>query len=499
MDSKFIQSVLQSNGAASIPQVPHGNESDQSYLAPSSSSSSIYRGMSKPGDASQAAKRGSNNCDAPAEVLQCDGEDLGTTKSPPHINTISQDMRSHVAQVEVDQRKKAPPSLCIDSRPIPSSAPSEPVEPPLVLPTTNQADDNDPIYSAGEMKIFDQRQKAIPKLHEARWQVISPYIFDRVHERLGRGRFAVRIKTPKAPPLIELMSAGVTKALSKPAVVVVLPRYINKMQKFLDTDSTVQCRCKPQDGTTVELLALACRGSSILAGMPGGSLQNNVEYPSDDDSDYSDDTSLHSTDDTDSGTGLSSMAGLVEVDVQAVSVVREPSNVDGDKKHGMAIRLITKDGSRSVHGTCGGLLRLITPEQPPRQVGLMAGHLLEQLCQGSGKENDNTTDSSLVIGNILYPKSLADIPRYDWALFDAAELGFEHEMANQDSYAVVQESEIPEVNSVVVIRTSRGDMTGTLSSSTTGIMLNPDQGFVNVRTIILDRGELIKAYYPPHH
>lgn len=41
---------------------------------------------------------------------------------------------------------------------------------------------------------------------------------------------------------------------------------------------------------------------------------------------------------------------------------------------------------------------------------------------------------------------------------------------------------------MVSIQTSRGEVTGTLSSSTSGILLNPDQGFVHVRMIMMDRG-----------
>lgn len=88
----------------------------------------------------------------------------------------------------------------------------------------------------------------------------------------------------------------------------------------------------------------------------------------------------------------------------------------------------------------------------------------------------------------MYPKLSAEPPRYDWALFDATKLGFEHEMTSYNSTAVAQGSELPDVDTVVVFRTSRGEMKGTLSSSPSGIMLNPKEGFIHVRTIVMERG-----------
>lgn len=358
-----------------------------------------------------------------------------------------------------------------------------------------QTFDDHPIYNVGKTKIFDQKQKPIPKLYETRWQVIRPDIFDRVHRRLSRGRFVMTLNKPKAPTIIELMSAGVDKEISTPAVVVVIPRHIKTMQNFLDTDSTVQNRCRPDDGTTVELLALACKGSSTLVGMPGEPLRNDMEFASNSDSDYFSSVieSLDSTDDSDSSAGLHATTGVPEFDAQSVSVVVcGPSNVDGNAKHGLGISLVTKDGSRSIRGTCGGLLQLEIPDQAPRQLGLMAGHLLEQLGQDSTDEQQKVTDRAFPIGDIFYPKSSGELPRYDWALFDAVGLHFEQD--TQDNFAVARELDFPDVNTVVVIRTSSGEMTGTMSFSTSGIMLNPGQGFVHVRTIMMNKGQSLPIH-----
>lgn len=505
MGPSVTESLVRSNGTASSPQLLHSTGSHQPHPASSPSSSDPQCGMDKPEHSFQAEKnrrsspggsprhelKVSSSCNAP-----CGCDDSDPSKPPPHIDEVSQDTSSHVVQAQLDHRKKtaSPPSIY----PIPtvSSGPSEPVERPPVA-TDWRPVDEDPIFNIGPMKIFDQKRKPIPKLYEARWQVICPDIFDRVHERLRRGRFAVRLNKPRAPTIIELMSAGVTEASSNPAVVVIIPNHIKKMQTFLDTDSTVQNRCKPEDGTTVELLAIACKGFSTLVGLPGEPLRKDIEMQSVSDSEYVFDVIeyLDSTDDSDgdsdSSVELDSTTGVLEIDAQSVSVVREPSKVNENVRHGMAIGLITKDGSRYVRGTCGGLLQLKVTDQAPRLVGLMAGHLLEQLVQDPREDHKDATDRSITIGGILHPKSSGDIPRYDWALFDAGRFGFENDMAKQDSYTIAQESELPEVNTAVVIRTSRGEVTGTLSSSTSGIMLNQDQGFLHVRTIMMDKGQLI--------
>lgn len=503
MSPSVTESLVRSNGTASRPQLPHITESHQAYPTSSSNSSDAQCGTDKPEHSLQAAKNRSSSpvgssrpklnvlssCDAPCG---CDGPD--PTKSP-HTDEVSQDTSSHVPETKLDHRKKSASSPSIDSIPTASSGQSEPVKSPPPAATDCQHVDDDHVYNIGQTKIFDQKARSIPKLYEARWQIIRPDIFDRVHKRLGRGRFAVRLNKPKTPTIIELMSAGVAKASSNPAVVVVIPKHIKKMQDFLDTDSTVRNRCKPEDGTTVELLALACKGLSTLVGMPGEPLRKGVEVPSASDSEYvSDDiVSLNSTDDSDSSAELHPSVGVVEFDAQSLCVVREPSNIDGNVRHGMGIRLVTKDGLRYVRGTCGGLLQLRLPDQAPRLVGLMAAHLLEQLFQDIKDEKQKSIDSSSGIGEVLYPKNSRDVTRYDWALFDAAGLGVEPDMTEHDGYTIAHESEFPDVSTVVVIRTARGEVTGTLSSTSSGIMLNPDQGFVNVRTIMIDKGQSISV------
>lgn len=512
MSPSLIELVRRSNGTSLSPQLTHSTENHQPYSSSSLSSSDARRGVDRTEHSFQAAKSETNRSISPSgssshksKVLaSCDAlggrDDSDPTKFPPQTNEALRIFGNHIPETELDHRKKTASSLSIDPIPTPSSRPSEPVEEPPMAADCHVIDD-DPIYNIGQMKIFDQKVKSIPKPYEARWQVIRPDIFDRVHKRLRSGRFIMRFDKPKAPTIIELMSAGTTKECSTPAVVVVIPKYIKKMQDFLDTDSTVQNRCKPEDGTTVELLALACKGSSTLVGMPSEPVRIETKLPPDSDSDYSSDEydSLNSTDDSDSSAELHSTTGFLEVGGQPVSVVRRPSNIDGNVKRAMGIRLITKDGFQSVSGTCGGFFQLKVPDKAPRIVGLMAGHLLEQLVQCPMNRHQDITDSSFASGGILYPKSSKDIPRYDWALFDAANFGFAHDLAEhlEDNYTVAQDSDLPDVNTVVVIRTSRGDMTGMLSSSASGIMLNPDQGFVHARTILMDKGQLFPVSVPP--
>lgn len=505
MGPSVTESLVRSNVTVSSPQLLHSTEGHQPHSASSPSSGDAQRGIDKPEHSFQAEK---NSCSSSVASLHhklkvssscdatCGCDDSDPSKHPPHIKQVSQATSSHVSQPQLDHGKKSTSPPSIDPIPTISAGPSEPVERPPVATDCRPVDD-DPIYNIGRMKIFDQKRKPIPKLYEARWQVIRPDIFDRVHERLRRGRFAVRLNKPRAPTIVELMSAGITKASSHPSVVVVIPNHIKKMQAFLNTDSTVQNRCKPEDGTTVELLAFACKGFSTLVGLPGEPLPKDIERQSVSDSEYvfDDIEYLDSTDDSDGDSDSSvepdSTTGVLEVDAQSVSVVREPSKVNENVRHGMAIRLITKDGSRYVRGTCGGLLQLKVPGQAPRLVGLMAGHLLEQLVQDPREDHKDATDRSINIGDIFYPKSSRDIPRYDWALFDAARFGFENYMAEQDSYTIAQEWDLPDVNTAVVIRTSGGEVTGTLSSTTSGVLLNPDQGFLQVRTIMMDKGQLI--------
>ncbi|KAH8764223.1 hypothetical protein F5883DRAFT_107572 [Diaporthe sp. PMI_573] len=432
---------------------------------------------------------------SPSSEATCGSDDFEPTNPPPQINVFWPDTNDQVTKAKSDDGKIGAFSSFNDSTTAASPGLSEPIEGPAVVANPQSVHD-EPIYNIGMMKIYDQTQKAIPKLYEARWQVIRPDIFDRVHKRLKHGRFAARFNKHRNPAIIELMSAGVNKACSMPAVLVVIPRHTKKMQDFLNTDSTVQNRCKPEDGTTVELLALACKGSSTLIGMPNDPLGNVSESQSDSNSEFlsggDDSFTEGSMDDSDSSPGLhtSTTSGVLEVDPQSVSVIHDPNYVAGDVKHGMGIRVITKDGSQYVRGTCGGLLQLLVPNQPPRQVGLMAAHLLEQLGQDSKEKEHITTSSSLIIGDVVHPKSPGGLPRYDWALFDATKLGFEDNTTNQNSVTVVQASEFPDTGTVVSIRTSRGELAGTLSSSASGIMLNADQGFVQVRTIVMDKGNL---------
>ena len=157
-------------------------------------------------------------------------------------------------------------------------------------------------------------------------------------------------------------------------------------------------------------------------------------------------------------------------------------------KYGMDIRLATKDCSRCVLGTCGGLLQLETPSHAPRQVGLVAGHLLEQLTHTSYEAAQTNCEAPSFTGDILYPRSSREMPRHDWALFDAADFTFKYPISNQPVLTIAQKSEFPKEDTVVSIRTSKGEVTGILSSSTSGIMLNPDQGFLYVRMIIMSKG-----------
>ncbi|KAG6368700.1 hypothetical protein INS49_002913 [Diaporthe citri] len=128
------------------------------------------------------------------------------------------------------------------------------------------------------------------------------------------------------------------------------------------------------------------------------------------------------------------------------------------------------------------------PNQPPRQVGLIAAHLLEQLGQDSMEQHNRIIGNSPIIGSMVHPKNPGALPLYDWALFDATKLGFDHDTT---SFTTAKESEFPREGTAVAIRTLRGDLAGTLSSSSSGIMLNADQGFIQVRTIVMDKGAVL--------
>lgn len=506
MSPGVTEPVTESNELESSPKVPRSTESHQPHRSPSSSSSNAQCGKEKPEHSFQDAIGEPNGHIDPARSSRdtpkilppsCDesrGDDDHDPITPTTESyTTARDTSSQVPNIKVDHGKTATLSAPMGPEPILTSEPFEPAERQTVAANFQPVDD-DPVYNIGDIKVYDQNQKAIPRLYESRWQVISPEIFDRVHERLRRGRFNLRLNKGRAPTTIELMSAGVTKASSIPAVVVVIPKHVNTMQTFLNTDSTVQNRCKPGDGTTVELLAIACKGSSTLIGMSREPLRSYMGTSSDSDSSHfsDDDDSLNPADGSDSSAGLHSLTKVLEVNARSVSVVYEPDNTEANMKHGMGIRVIIQGSSQYMRGTCGGFLRLTFPNSPPRQVGLIAGHLLEQLSQAIEEEKQNNVpESSNAIGDIFYPKNSGDMPRYDWALFDVTEPGFEHNTVSYNGFSVAQESELPDVSIMVAIGTSRGEMIGTLSSSTSGIMLNPDQGFVHVRTITMDKGKLL--------
>ncbi|KAJ0117985.1 hypothetical protein J7T55_014436 [Diaporthe amygdali] len=395
-------------------------------IAPSSRSGAAQSGTDKADYAFQTEVKKSGSCSILTESAchvssafpsenapsSCGCNNFDSAKSPPQLSANSRDTNSNVSKSKLVDGNKAV-SSGFEPTPLASSAASEPMERPPAAATVQPAAD-DPKHSVGQMKLFDQTQKAIPKL--------------------------------------------------------------------------------PRDGTTVELLVLACKGRSTLIGMSGEPPQSSEQFLSDSDSDdLSDDNgSMLSSDDSDSSAGLHPVVARVpELASQSISVVCERSDIDGSNNFGMGIRLLTKDGSRHVRGTCGGFLQLETPNKPPRQVGLMAGHLLEQLRQSSKKENQETFGSHLLTRDILYPRSSGNIPRHDWALFDAAHLIFKYSMIDQHGLTIAQKSDLPAGSAVVVIRTSRGAVIGTLSSSTSAIMLSPDHGFVHVRMIFMNKGSTV--------
>lgn len=501
MGKRVIDAVARITGNASFTELLHSSETHQSHETLFANSFDAQGGLDNLEHSAQSTKKGKGRCDSltessppstmisPSSEGSCGSGDFEETKSRPQINAFSSDISHQVTKSKTDHENNGASSSFIDSTTATPSRLSEPIEGPTAVAAPQPVDD-EPIYNIGVMKIYDQTQKAIPRLYEARWQVIRPDIFDRVHKMLSSKRRELKTKIfnkRKAFPVIELMSAGITKACSMPAVVVLISSGVRKMQKALNEDSMVQNRCKPEDGTTVELLILACKGSSTLIGMPTDPLRNEFDSQSEDMSDSND--SLGSASDSDSSSGLLPMPSI-EVDPQSVSVVHDPTYITGSMRHGMGIRLVTEDGSQYVRGTCGGLLYLEVPNQPPRDVGLMAAHLLEQLGQDSRQKDKMTTEDPLVIGGIVHPKSPGAIPRYDWALFDANRLGFEDNTINENTVAVAQGSEFPDTATVVSVRTSRGELAGTLSSSSSGIMLNADQGFIQVKTIVMNKGIL---------
>lgn len=495
MGPSIIKTVVRSNGKTLSPQMLRSTEDHQPYQGPSSSSGSdqpitcrtefsiqaAARNANESGDSVQCPQHAAQVIASATAIRGCAG--LGSITSP-QISINSQGIDNHIPEANLTDEDKSISRDPVETMEPALSGASASTETPHTA-VDAQVDNDDPIHKIGEMKIFDQTQKAIPKLYEARWQVILPDIFDQVAARLRRGRFVISLNKTRALPSIHLMSAGITKDLSIPAVVVMISKHTKKMQEFLNTNSTVQNLCNPGDGTTVQLLIFACKGRSTLIGIPGGSLQDDIVSSSDSDSESlpDDADSMISSDDSDCSAGLHS-----EVDAQSVSVLCERDSTSGNGKCGSAIRLVTKVGSRYVRGTCGGLLRLETPNHPPRYVGLLAGHLLDQLKQTPIDARRETNEDCFTIGNILHPKSLGQIPRHDWALFNAVEVNYQESLASEPNLTIAQEADLPEENTTVVIRTSRGEMTGTLSSTSSGIMLNPNQGFIHVRMIIMAKG-----------
>lgn len=266
------------------------------------------------------------------------------------------------------------------------------------------------------------------------------------------------------------------------------------MQDFLDTDITVQNLCKPSDGTTVELQVLARKEESTLVGMPTEPIQPGMVSSSDSDSDYlsDDQDSVISADDSDSSAVVRTKACSPKLYGDYLWVVLENRIASTDIMYGVGIRLATKDGARYVHGTCGGVLQLEIPNNSTRRVGLIAGPLLEQLSQTPNGERREYYYNR-AIGDILHPISSREIPRHDWALFNVdnwrgSSKTLINRVTHQATLTIAKRSELPKQNIVVNILTSRGEVTGTLSSSTSGIMLDPDQAFVYVRMITMDRG-----------
>lgn len=485
----------------SRPQTLHGPERGQPHAAPSSSSGTLQLEMYDKRCPVQASTRDMMGCATPisphhASQALSFGEalrrsnDFDATTPFQKVVPISKATSGDVSGTSSDACTRIAWSNSIEPISPASVASASTERSPLAADV--QLEDDGPIYSVGQIKVFRKTQRVIEPLYEARWEIIFPDIFDRVLSKLRRGRFGMRPNKPRALPEIQLMSAGATRDTSTPSVVVVIPKHIKMMQDFLNTDSIVQNLCKPRDGVTVELQILACKGHSMLIGMPGESFRPDAIFSSDSDSDYlsDDEDSVISTDDSDNSDMVHSTTRDSEFNADFLSVLFENRNTYGESNHGLGIRVVTKDGSRFVRGTCGGFLRLEIPNHPPRQVGLLAGHLLEQLEQASNEASRETYETRSIIGDMLYPKSSGEIPRHDWALFDAGKLSFKSAMVNQHTLSIAQTSELPKENTLVTIRTSRGEVTGTLSSSTSGIMLNPDRGFVHIRMVIMHKGSL---------
>lgn len=500
MGSSIIETVVRSNGMAPRPQALHGTEHHQPLAAPSPTSGTFQPVKYNSIHPVKPAARGTISCGdqalfpqhASQALLPVDAvhgsTDVDAALSLPPVNGISQAPSGHIAGTGSDTSMRIVSSDSAESTlPTTSGASASTERPPPVADV--QPDDDLPIYSIGRIKVFNKLQRAIEPAFEARWETIYPKVFDRVLLKLQQRRFGMRPKRPRALPNIQLMSAGPTKDTSIPAVVVAIPKRIETMQAFLNKDSIVQNLCKPRDGTTVELQVFACEDQSTLIGMPGEPIQTDETSLSDSDSDdlSDDEDSAFSRDDNDNGSRAHYVNRDFELDPRFLSVFLNDRAQFGGINRGLDIRLATTDGSRYIRGTCGGLLQLQTPNHPPQQVGLLAGHLIEQLKQTSNITSQVDEDYS-IIGDILYPRNPGEIPRHDWALFDADKLGFKYAMANRPNLSIAQESELPKENTVVLIRTSRGEVRGTLSSSTSGIVLNLDQGFVQVRMIIMDKG-----------
>lgn len=495
MGCSIIGTVVQSNGMPPRPQMLHGPERGQTYPAPSlglgnfqlmtygtrfpveSSTRDVTGGLSA------QIQQPTSQVSSPI-ATQPGSHGFDTATSFPQEDVISLAHGVHVPDSSLDSSTKVVSSDLAEPTSPASPAGSESKERPPLVSDIQLVEDN-PIYSIGPIKVFNKMQRAIETRYEARWEIIYPDIFDRVLSKLRRRRFGMRPNRPRALPSIQLMSAGIAMDTSMPAVVIVIPKHIKSMQEFLNKDSVVQNLCKPGDGATVELEVLACKGHSTLIGRPGETLRIDTAFSSNSDSDSASDEgdSIISTDDSDN----SALDDSMEFDADFMSVILEESHSLGDK-HGLGIRLVTKDGLRYVRGTCGGILRLETPYHPPRQVGLLAGHLLQQLRRTSSEAVHEAHEARSIVGDVLYPRTSREIPRHDWTIFDAAGLDFKYTMANQTILAIAQESELPSEDTLVNIRTTRGEVMGTLSSSTSGILLNPARGFVHVRTIIMDGG-----------
>lgn len=483
-----METIVRSNGMNPRPQTLHGPERGQPY-APKSSYNTKYPIKASAidntfCDTSFRVPQHASQASTSADTLR-GPHDFRTITSDAQENDVSQDTNENSSRTSLDGGMRADSPGPV--RPISSASSGVPESKGSPQSTADvQLDDCVPIYCIGLIRVFDKRQKAIGPAYEARWEIIFADIFDRVLSKLRRKRFGIRPYKLKGLPNIQLMSAGSTRETSVPAVVVAIPKQIKMMQAFLDTDTTVQNLCKPRDGTTVELGVLACKDESTLVGEPVEPLQHETVCSSDSESDYvSDDEDSITL--TDGSAAAHSVNRNPVLDTGIVSVIQENGIIYGNSKYGIGIRLVTLDGSRYVRGTCGGILQLELPSHAPRKVGLVAGHLLEQLAQGSSETSRESHETGPIIG-VLYPSTSSGIPRHDWALFGAAHPLCKPALAAQAALTIAEKSEFPTEETVVHVHTSKGEVVGTMSSSISGIMLNPDQGFVQVKMITMSKG-----------